>query len=50
MGLTITVACIIELPVFHYMASILRKIGVERMLHLVLFFFLVCTINLNTEA
>lgn len=40
MGLTITVACIIELPVFHFMGNILSFVGVEQMLHWVLFFFL----------
>ena len=41
MGLTITVACVVELPVFHFMAAILRKVGVQQTLHWVMFFFLV---------
>lgn len=41
MGLTITVACLVELPVFHFMGNILSFVGVEQMLHWVLFFFLV---------
>ena len=41
MGLTITVSCAIELPIFHYMGPILQFIGVQPMLHWVMFFFLV---------
>lgn len=41
MGLTITVSCVIELPIFHYMGSILHFFGVQPMLHLVMLCFLV---------
>lgn len=41
MGLTITLSCCLELPIFHYMGSILQFVGVQAMLHWVMLFFLV---------
>lgn len=40
MGLTITLSCCLELPIFHYMGSILKVVGVQAMLHWVMLFFL----------
>ena len=36
-----TAACVVELPVFHYMGPVLRFVGVQDMLHWAMFFFLV---------
>jgi len=36
-----TAACVVELPVFHFMGAILKFVGVQEMLHWAMFFFLV---------
>jgi hypothetical protein len=37
----VAAACVVELPVFHFMGPILKFVGVAEMLHWVMFFFLV---------
>lgn len=39
MGLTLTIACMAEVPLFHYSGAFLRMLGVDAMLHLVLLAF-----------
>lgn len=50
MGMTLSVACMAEIPLFHYSGALLRMLGVDLTLHLVLLAFVLRLLVRNVST